>query len=158
MEVALARPGFASNRFFPLIEANLYESSMENKEGINGLDVAFRLLRLANTDFTFRQRYLNSVPDSATRIARIFFLHRQALKAELEATPKKADFFWTEARSEMKKAISGNIDWGLVAGQIANDSDTGLVELPDGLERRIVDEVFIDAHCGFLTGTRADLG
>jgi len=125
MAKMIARPKRDQGRLFPEISTSLY------------LSPSSEILRLASRPLSWKQRILGIGLDDAGRLACLLRLHREAFTAEVEGRRVEADFFWREFHGYLAKLWGDEGVWR--GGQ-------------EAARQRIVEELFIDAHCAFYNG------
>lgn len=157
MSGMIARPGLSEPRCFPLPGA-------EPGDGSDGTDADRRaaqgVLTLAERAWTPAQRLLGWRLDDRGRLGRLLHQQQEAVAAEREGRWQRADFFWRQTQGGLKALHGRQRLWEELSGELRLDGAQELAEA-DGLRRRLIEEVFIDAHCAFYNGrvrdTDADL-
>src|SRR6266508_2155573 len=94
--IMIARPVDRSQRIFPSIGPHLYDLGAEPPDLTPDQRAARRILALAQRAFTGRERLVGWKLNEIGRIGRLLLFHRLALRAELAAQWRRADFFWRE--------------------------------------------------------------
>jgi hypothetical protein len=156
MERMIGRSATRSQRVFPPIEANLYEAVAKGAGLTGDQCLARKLLDLGNRDLSLWERFRNNHRESTVRLARWLFHHRKALTEELAGQPERADFFWYEFYQDLPSLWRESSVWQEVSHTLSRE--LGLAETgdPAALQRRLMEEVLIDVHCGFYNGYLRD--
>jgi hypothetical protein len=126
------------------------------RDGDEGLtpdqQVANTVLVLANQDSSPTQRLTGWQLDRLGRLARLLHLHKLGLEAELAGRWRRADYFWTSVQEELA-ALADEADlWQEVVETFANRPRVMVLNDPQELRQRLVNEVFLDLHCAFYNG------
>jgi tetratricopeptide (TPR) repeat protein len=140
-------------RLFPPIGSKLFEAD-ESESGLLPDElVARRLLALARRPMTLRQRVLGWGLDPTGLLGRILWMFREGMQSELAGRCGMADFYWRQSRDALRSLLAKAGAWEEIIRSIVG-SDADGEGLPDasGWARILVDEVFIDTHCGFFNG------
>jgi len=83
------------------------------------------------------------------RVNRLFYLHRSAVEAEEAGNWKGAEVYFLEVMAVLKTAPAESDLWPALREKLATSGVE--VELPQ-TRQRVLEEVFIDTHCGFFNG------
>jgi tetratricopeptide (TPR) repeat protein len=105
---------------------------------------------------TWKQRILGLGILAEGRLARLLILHRQAFDAELQGHHNRADFFWREFHTYLKKHWPDQTTWAVLF-KIAKLPAGTACDNPEQFRERLLEEVFIDTHCAFYNGRIRDV-
>ena len=131
----LSRTDATVPRTFPKVE-QLYRASAENL-----------LAPILDAPLGWVQRNAGWRLSVGDRVKRLFYLHRSAVEAEEAGNWKAADVYFFEVMAILKAAPAESGTWQALQEKLG----TSGVDLPE-LRQRVLEEVFIDAHCGFFNG------
>jgi hypothetical protein len=124
---------------FPEISRALYESPAPAEAAGAGAEV----LRLAHKNLSWKQRWLGLDLDPAARIVLLLSLHREAITEELQGRSLRADFLWREFHFRLARLWPDDGAWQALASVSFGQED---------IRRRLLEEIFIDAHCALYNG------
>jgi hypothetical protein len=135
-----AVPALDGPRWFPCVRPDLYAAGDAAAPA-----PAAPLLQLAHRPLSRRQRYRGTGLDGEGRLARLLYLHRLGLEAELAGQARRADFFWTELQQALAAAVDRAEDW-------ERRPPTVPAGASGSLRSRLVREVFLETHAAFYNG------
>ena len=152
--VLIARPQQGLSRIFPAVAADFYgQLSDLEAEATPDRQAACFLLTLAQVNLTRAQMLFSRNLSPREQLARLLTQHRLGFEAELAAQWQRADFYWRQVQNQLKISIEQDTLWRELAADIAqNYSEVEVLKDPMSLRQRLVDELFIDTHCGFFNG------
>lgn len=155
----IARPQQSSSRVFPKITSDLYThlSPSEKDEVLEGntseQSVATFLLSLSHRDLTKAQLFFGRDLSPQEQLARFLIQHRLGFEAELAAQWQRADFYWQQVQLQLKSLIKQESLWKALVSDIAQQyPEADSLKEPIYLQKRLVEELLIDTHCGFFNG------
>ena len=155
----IARSQQSSFRVFPKITSDLYAhlSPSEKGEAIecntSDQSAATFLLSLSHRDLTKAQLFLGRNLSPQEQLARFLIQHRLGFEAELAVQWQRADFYWQQVQLQLKSLIKQESLWQALATDIAQQyPEADSLKEPISLQKRLVEELLIDTHCGFFNG------
>jgi hypothetical protein len=139
-------------RLFPPVGESMFVP--EAHTGLSPGEVLARgLLALADRPMTRRQRVLGRKLAPLGLLGRSLWLFREAMRSELAGRWGLADFFWIQSRDALRSLLDSPGDWDQVISSVGGDAIyQEEPPEPDEWACLLVDEVFIDTHCGFYNG------
>jgi hypothetical protein len=114
---------------------------------------ACAVLALAGRSLTRAQR-LGWRPGSIGAVARLLYLHRNALRSELAGQVERADFWWEHLRAQWKSLPAEHPGWVELRNQIGEESRAD----PAAIRALVGRELLIDTHLAFHNGLLPDNG
>lgn len=135
-------------RFFPPINANLYDFSLTKQ---SELESAFTILKLAKQPFNHWQRWTGLSLDAKGKLGRLLWMHQSLIEEELNGHWQRANFYWREIVKTIKKMNGQKDIWKQLDKQFLLDADY-LTDNPDGLRYRILVELLIDSNRALFNG------
>lgn len=150
MSLTIAYRATSSARIFPPLTANPYEAPVD-QDDLDADEKAARLLLSLSRGLSRRQR-LGWRLRPAEAVARLLYLHRSALGAELAGHSGRADFWWREVEDQWQRLSDGHPGWAAVAARLAQQTGTTVLGDPVSLRQRLVREILLDAHLAFFNG------
>jgi hypothetical protein len=133
----LSRPDATVPRTFPKVE-QLYRASAENL-----------VAPILDAPLGWVQRIAGWRLSAGDRVKRLFYLHRSAVEAEEACNWKAADVYFFEVMAILKGAPAESDLWQALQEKLAT---SGVKADLSQLRQRVLEEVFIDTHCGFYNG------
>lgn len=156
------RPQKSPARIFPTITANFYIQSSAlhnhafNKQSPDEQAASF-IVSLAQQSLNKAQMLLGRKLTPQQQLTRLLIHHRLGFEAELIAQWPRADFYWQQTVNQVKSLSQSA--WQALADDIAKQyPGAATLSTPLGLRQCIVEEIFIDTHCGFFNTLNARLG
>jgi hypothetical protein len=152
----ISRPQKSSSRIFSKVTSNLYVQSPIPETASPDEQAANFLISLGRHGLRKMQMLFGQNLSPQQQIIRLLIHHRLGLEAELIGQWQQADFYWQQIVNQIKGLVKQESVWQVLANDISEDYP-GSVTLNTsiGLRQRIVEEVFIDTHCGFFNSLNA---
>ncbi|MBE7384986.1 MAG: hypothetical protein F6J95_026685 [Leptolyngbya sp. SIO1E4] len=149
----IARPQQSPARIFPAIAADFYTQTFDLEAGSPDQQAASFLVALACRDLSQGKLFLARNLSPQEHLTRLLIQHRLGFEAELAACWQRADFYWQQVQNQLKSLMQRDDLWAVLAADIAqNFPEADVLKDPVLLRQRLVEELFIDTHCGFYNG------
>lgn len=136
----IKRADYIKNRTFPHVSRDIYES---------GQDLSSDILGLANTKFSLLEKIGAVKLDANGHFGKLLYHHKMALEAETAQKFQRADFFWYQFYSILKKIYSTPIILENFYDEIKDTDEVKLLDDPNAFFQCLINELFIDTHCAF---------
>src|SRR5262249_14935245 len=82
-------------------------------------------------------------------VARLLWLHRHALRAELGGRLAEANFWWSEVREQWRRLPPDHPCWHELTSYLAQAGAAALAADAAGLRARLARELLLDTHLAF---------
>lgn len=138
------------SRLFPLVGQEFSDRN-ETAAATRGSEHSLgqTILALAQRRFSLLERLRGWGLDPAGKVGRMLWLRQQAVAAELDAQTHRANFFWREAHTQLRRLTAQPEIWSAVlATQPTVSAGIAPEELPVALAR----EVFLETHQALWRG------
>jgi hypothetical protein len=148
MKTKIVRQGYAGARCFPALGT---ETGERERQLTADQRAAEKILALADRKAPALARWTGWGLDAHGRLGRLLEHRRQALAAEQRGEWRRADFYWWLAYRALRLLYGHPELWVDLASQAAAEGAQSLSN-PDTLRARLLEELFIDAHCAVYNG------
>ncbi len=147
--VPLGRHQTVEERAFPPLTAELYANARWLEDDSPRRKAACRILGLAHcSPLKFAQRLgWRRTPKAA--LARLLYLHREALREEVSRNTGRADFWWEELHRQLRRMLPNHPCWAEWAAGLAGEYGETPLSDPAGLRARVLAEILLDTHFAF---------
>ncbi len=148
MNILIGRKENQADRLFPAIES-IASDTVDSSTALDPWkQLGHKILSLGTRKFTSWERLLGWKLDPQGRTGRILFHYRMAVESELKGEGRRADFFWQEIYSEVKRDHFKADQRALFPERMSNYKHSK----PDQLHENFIKEVLIDTHCALYNG------
>ena len=152
----MARQDYAVDRFYPLINGNIYEEPIIGKTNIHSVEIGRFFLLLGKRELNWRKRVLGWKLDPYEKTARMFHFHKLAVHAEIAEKWKRAEFFWDRTYNLIKRIINDKRVWTVLLTSSKEDLQTNVYLDENILKKKLLIEFFIDTHYALYNGLVKD--
>jgi hypothetical protein len=154
MPYTICRREDVAARSFPPLTSDPYLSPPDDP-GLSADQRAARQVLAGTARPRTRAQRLGRHLATRDAVARLLWLHRSAVRAELKGRLERADFWWQELERQWEGLPVGHPSWDEFAGRLGKDAGAEVLADPRQLRTRLARELLLDTHLAFHNGLMA---
>lgn len=141
-----------SSRWFPVVSLDLYDGGPPDSSAGPCARLARELLLLGSEEPAWGERLLGWRRGGEVGVARLLRLHRLGMAAESASLWERADFYWRELRSGLRRLWRKSAPWEQVFAGLRQRGGAACEGTATEMRDRLLQEVFLDTHWAFYEG------